>query len=144
MPQECQQGPPWPGPLASRLGADAGVEHVADAVAGIWREIEQALTPIIGARGVAALFNRSLKLVSDTHPWLAAARGGALDAVDAAALRAALLQQPADVAAAGGAALFQSFHDLLASLVGAPLTQRLLRAVWAPSTSLPPARDPSP
>jgi hypothetical protein len=146
MPQESQQVPPWAGPLVSRLGAagEAGVEQLADAVMGIWREIEQALTPVIGARGVAALFNRSLKLASLAHPWLAAARGGALDAVDAAELRAALLRQPANAAAAGGVALFQSFHDLLASLIGAPLTQRLLHAVWAPSTSTPRAQDPLP
>jgi hypothetical protein len=144
MPLESQQGPRWPEPLASRLGADAGVEQIVDTIMAVWRETEDALSPIIGQRGVAALFHRSLKLVSATHPWLAAGLGGALDAVDPKALRATLLQQPAAEAAAGGAALFRSFHDLLASLVGAPLTDRLLRSVWAPSTSAPPAQDLSP
>lgn len=136
-----QPGPRWPDPLADRLGADAGVEKVADAVMAIWHEIDEALIPIVGQRGVAALFNRSLKLVAAAHPWLAAGRGGALDAVDPAALKATLLQQPAAAAAAGGAALFQSFHDLLTSLVGAPLTNRLLHSVWAPSTGAKPAQD---
>jgi len=144
MPLEspkAHQGPRWPEPLGGCLGADASVEQVADAVMATWRAIEQALHPIIGQRGVAALFNRSLRLVSATHPWLAAGCGGALDAVDPSALRAALLQQPAAVAAEGGEALFWSFHQLLASLIGAPLTNRLLHSVWAPSTGDTPAQD---
>jgi hypothetical protein len=141
MPLESPQGPRWPEPLASRLGADAGVEQVVDTIMAIWREIEQALNPIVGQHGVAALFNRSLKLVAATHPWLVAGRGGALDAVDPSALRALLLQQPAATAADGGAALFRSFHDLLASLVGAPLTNRLLHSVWAPPKGATPAQD---
>ena len=144
MPLESHLGSRWPEPLASRLGADAGVEQIVDAIMAVWRELEDALSPIIGQRGVAALFNRSLKLASATHPWLTAGPGGALDAVDPAALRNALLQQPAAAAAAGGAALFQSFHDLLSSLVGAPLTHRLLRSVWPPTTGAAPAQDPSP
>jgi hypothetical protein len=141
MPPESLQGPRWPEPLTSRLGADADVEQIVDTVMAVWRETEDALSPIVGHRGVAALFHRSLKLVSAAHPWLEAGLGGALDAVDPKALAARLLQQPAAEAAAGGAALFQSLHDLLASLVGAPLTDRLLRSVWAPSTSAPPAQD---
>jgi len=144
MPLESQRGTRWPEPLASRVSADAGVEQIADTILTVWREIEEALSPIIGHRGVAALFNRSVKLVSATHPWLAGCLGDALEAVDPTALKAALLQQPAADAAAGGAALFQSFHDLLASLVGAPLTNRLLRCVWAPSTGATPAQDLSP
>lgn len=141
MPLDSQPRPRWPEPLASRLGADADIEQVADAIMAIWRESEIALSPIIGQRGVAALFRRSLNLVSAVHPWLAASHGGALDAVDPSTLKATLLLQPAAAAAAGGAALFQSFHDLLASLVGAPLTNRLLHSVWAPSRGDAPAQD---
>jgi len=141
MPQVSRQSPQWPEPLASRLDADAGTDQVVDAIMAIWRESEIALSPINGHRGVAALFPRSLNLVSAMHPWLAAGHGGALDAVDPSALKATLLQQPAATAAAGGAALFQSLHDLLASLVGAPLTNRLLHSVWAPPKGDTPAQD---
>jgi hypothetical protein len=144
MPLESQQDPRWPQPLASRLGPDAGVEQIVETIMTVWREIEEALRPIIGHRGVAALFNRSLTLVSAKHPWLRAGLGGALVAVDPTALWATVLQQSAAVAAAGGAALFQSLHDLLASLVGATLTGRLLRSVWAPYAGAPPAQDLSP
>ena len=53
------------------------------------------------------------------------------------------MQQAAAEAAAGGTALFQSFHELLASLVGASLTDRLLRSVWAHSSGASPAQDTS-
>lgn len=141
MPLDSQQGARWPEPLASRLAADPGIDQVVDAIMAVWREIDVALSPIIGHRGVAALFHRSLKLVSATHPWLAAGRGSVLDVVDPAALGAALQQQTVSVAADGGAALFQSFHDLLSSLVGASLTNRLLHSVWTSSAGDPPAQD---
>lgn len=147
MPPEDQPGQPdprWPQPLDSRLGADAGVAQVVDAILALWREIETVLSPIVGQRGVAALFNRSPKLVSVRYPWLAAGQGGALDAVDLPALKAALLRQPAAAAAAGGGALLQSFHDSLTSLIGASLTNRLLHSVWAPPEGATPAQDPSP
>lgn len=144
MSLESQRGTRWPEPLASRVGADAGVEQIVDTILTVWREIEEALSPIIGHRGVAALFNRSLKLVSGTHSWLAGCLGDALEAPDPTALRSALLQQPAAEAAAAGAAVFQSFHGLLASLVGAPLTNQLLRSVWVPSTGTTSAQDLSP
>ena len=44
----------------------------------------------------------------------------------------------------GGGALLQTFYELLASLVGPSLTERLLRSVWAHSSSGPPAQDTSP
>ena len=51
-------------------------------------------------------------------------------------------------AAAAVNALLQAFHELLASLIGLSLTERLLRTVWAPSLALPssglPAQDPTP
>lgn len=144
MPLDRPQGPCWPAPLAGRLGADAGIEQVVGAILAVWGEIEVVLAPIIGQRGVAALFHRSLQLSSAQYPWLRVGSGNALDAVDTAALEAALQQQSTVIAAAAGAALLQSVHDLLAGLVGATLTSRLLHSVWAPTTGAPPAQDSLP
>ena len=44
-------------------------------------------------------------------------------------------------AATVGAALLQSFHELLGSLVGPSLTERLLRSLWDRPLSDPPASD---
>jgi len=114
---------------------------LADAIVAVWLDIDQALHPIIGRRGVAALFHRSVKLTAAVHPWLAVSHAAAPAAVEPSALRAALVQQgPAEVAAAGGA-LFETFHGLLASLVGESLTQRLLHAVWNQPAGASPAQD---
>jgi hypothetical protein len=65
-------------------------------------------------------------------------------AIDPSGLRSALVQQAAAEAAAGGSALFDSFHELLASLIGAALTDRLLRSVWTRTSGDSPAQDTSP
>ena len=143
MPLKSLQSPPWPVPLADRVSDGADAEQVADAIVAIWLEIDQALHPIIGHRGVAALYNRSLHLTAVAYPWLAIDQPAIPAAVDPAGLRSALVQQAAAEAAAGGSALFLRFHELLASLVGASLTDRLLRSVWAPSSTVSPAQDNS-
>jgi hypothetical protein len=143
MPTDSQEGRRWPAPLGHRLAAPADVGQVAQAILALWLEVDQALNPIIGQRGVAALYHRSLKLAAADHPWLADAQSGLLAAIDPSALESALLQQSAEQAAAGGSALFETFRGLLASLVGASLTERLLRSVWAPPSVAPPAQDPS-
>ena len=143
MPLKIQEDRQWPALLADRVTDGADAEQVADAIVAIWLEINQALHPIIGQRGMAALFNRSLHLTAVIYPWLAIDQPGFPAAVDLSALRAALGQQTAAEAAVGGSALFQTFHELLASLVGASLTDRLLGSVWTHSSPGSPAQDTS-
>lgn len=115
------------GPMALR-GADAG--RVAAASVAAWRAIDAALAPIVGRRGIAALYKRSLHLVLTDYPWLAAAYEGALEPGDFDSLRAALSQQTAANAATAQDAMLQTFQDLLDNLIGRSLTQRLLQSVW--------------
>lgn len=118
------------------------------AIAGVlvrdFQNIEQLLTPILGPRGVAALYQRSLHLTRATHPWLAQPAEIAQPAIDLMALRTLFEQQDRTAAAAAATALLQSFHDLLASLIGHPLTERLLGPVWAHSPGPTAAQDISP
>ncbi len=141
MPIESPESRRWLATLTRRVPADADAEQIADAVVVIWLEINQALHPIIGFRGVAALYNRSLRITTREYPWLGDGHQGVLAAVDASALKATLLRQPPDVAAAGGMALFVTFHELLASLVGPSLTDQLLRAVWTQPSGASPEQD---
>lgn len=115
------------GPLAAG-GADVG--KIADAAVEAWVAIDGALSPIVGPRGIAALYKRSVHLAVADHPWLAPAYEGALQPGDFASLRAALSQQTAENAAAAHDALMKTFQDLLNNLIGRSLTQRLLHAVW--------------
>ena len=144
MSPQGPQIPAFAAPLVRRFGADASAAQVAAAALATWREIDAALAPIVGPRGVAALYLRSLHLSRATHPWLAGASAGLHDAHDLAALEAVLARQDSASAATGSNALLQTFHDLLATLVGASLTERLLRCVWANTSSGSPARDAAP
>ena len=129
--------------LARHAGSGASAAQVAESVAATCRDIEDALTPIVGARGVAALFHRSVHVAAQTHAWLKEIEVGLPASVDLHALTALLSRQSVADAAAGGGLLLHTFHELLASLIGASLTSRLLRSAWAPFLSSTP-RDTSP
>ena len=64
MPLKSQEDRWWPAPLADLVSDGADAEQLADAIVAMWLEIDQALHPIIGHRGVAALYNRSLHLTA--------------------------------------------------------------------------------
>jgi hypothetical protein len=130
--------------LASRVKTDADSAQIADAVVSTWRRIDAALGPIIGRGGVAALYARGFQLTRSVHPWLAGPGDPVQAPVDLAALRLVLSQQSSANAAAGGVALLQTFHELLTNLVGAALTDQLLRSVWANPVGGPGGQDTSP
>jgi len=134
-------------PLAYRIWDDSTAAEVADACGTLWLEIVAVLSPIIGTRGVSALGQRSLHLASASHAWLAVRQPGRPDTLDAAGLVSLLAQRSADEAAAAGGTFLQTFRELLASLIGASLTERLLRGVWGPPdapTNSANAQDPTP
>jgi hypothetical protein len=131
-------------PLASRVGTDAAPPQIAAAVFAIWMEIDDALTPIVGPLGLAALYRRSVHLAAAQHPWLAGGEDGLLTDADAAVLQSVLARRNSDEAAAGGSAFLNTFHELLASLIGLSLTARLLRSVWEHPSNDHTAEDTSP
>jgi hypothetical protein len=114
----------------AQLAADgADAPRIADRAVAIWRDIDAALSPIIGPRGVAALFKRSLLLTGTAHTSLVTAHDGADTLGDFAALRAILEQQSSANAIATNGALLQKFSDLLSNLIGESLTERLFHSV---------------
>jgi hypothetical protein len=127
-----------------KVGEDAEVAQIADAILSTWSEVDEALRPVIGHGGVVALYKRSLYLTIPHHPWLTGAQGGVHATMDLATLKATLVQQSSADAAAACSAFLVTFKELLTSLVGLSLTERLLRSVWANSSSGPPAQDNSP
>jgi hypothetical protein len=128
-------------PLAQRVGDDADAAQVAAAIVAIWNDVDDVLTPIVGPLGVVALYKRSLHLTSAAFPWLAEPRDGERQTIEPSALTSLLAQRGSADAAAAGSAFLQTFHELLASLVGPALTERLLRDAWANTSSGLPARD---
>lgn len=115
---------------------DAGA--VAEVVLATWSSMVERLSPVIGVKGVDVLFRRALQLTGKTFPWLAIAEEYGNSASLLKGLKARFELQDASVATEAGNALLGIFTDLLTSLLGAPLTERLLGPVWQ---SLPPESD---
>ncbi|SCC94590.1 conserved hypothetical protein [Thiomonas sp. X19] len=107
----------------------------------IWEQIDAALSPIIGQRGVSALFQRSLRLASEDHPWLIMAHHDVAAAIDLDILKSAIAQQGRADASAGATTHLDTFYALLSSLIGAALTGRLLEPVQTNFLSAPTGQD---
>ena len=139
MPQEKQDTKSISAEFARKTeGADA--EQIVDTVTAAMGAIETSLRPIIGKGGVVAMYRRSLLLIATSYPWLTSSDSARTE-IDLAALRSLLAERGAADAAQAGAALLQTFFDLLASLVGKSLSERLLRNVRAELSAGPPRQQ---
>ena len=116
--------------FADQSAAGADVSRIAEMAVAIWKDVGIALSPIIGQTGVAALFKRSIFLTRSAHPCLATVLKVKAQPDELAAIQAVLAQQTRATAVAANVALLQNFQDLLISLIGLSLTERLLRPVW--------------
>ncbi len=106
-------------------GADAG--RVPRRAATTWRAIDAALSPIIGPRGVTALYRRSLHLARTANPALGSVYDGELIPGDYAGLETVLSGLTTPDATVANAALLDTFYDLLVKLIGESLAEQLLR-----------------
>jgi hypothetical protein len=104
-------------------------EQLADEAVATWRDVWIALSPVIGAAGVAALFQRSVFLRMAEYPWLANVSDSSPSG-EFNSLRHELSQHRQADAAAANAALLQSLGQVLGNLIGAALTKRLLQSVF--------------
>ncbi len=139
-----QEGRRISAPLALRVDDDASAAQISDAMNSMWNEIDDALTPVIGARGLVALYRRTLHLTAAAYPGLASGADGLLAAVEPVQLRALVARQSSEQAAKLASAFLLEFNGLVGSLIGPSLTGRLLRAVWLPPSSGPSAQDITP
>ncbi len=95
----------------------------------LWERLATELSPIIGERGFASLYARSLHRAGLEFPWLAPHPPEA--PADAFKLLASNLKEcaPAEAQAAS-AALLIIFTDTLILLIGELLTNSILRKAW--------------
>ncbi|QOW24217.1 hypothetical protein [Lysobacter sp. H23M47] len=123
--------------LSARVGESADPARVADVLISILREIEATMSPTLDAHGVLLLIRRSFYLTPSLRPILARTPAGPQMDADAHfdALRDMLAHQSHADALTVGEALLQTFYDLIVTLVGLPLTEQLLRSVWANHSS---------
>lgn len=112
---------------AHLITVDKDAAQFADTAVLVWRELDAVLTPLLGRRGVAALFYRSLSKTRAQHPVLERLDGQGAVLLDFTAFESLLEQQCLSNAIAIHNTLLRSFYGLLRSLIGAPLTQQLLQ-----------------
>ena len=117
--------------LMNRVGNARDASLVAGATLDLSQQMTASLAPVIGARGVDVLFRRSLHLASRTFPWLVMA-GEPGDSVSLpSGLQARLADSAPDAAMEAILVLFVTFTELLSTLIGESLTERLLGRVLA-------------
>ncbi|MGJ7542988.1 hypothetical protein [Variovorax sp. LT1R16] len=123
--------------LAGTVGDAATSDAIAETTVGALRLLYAELGSLIGSRAAGALYVRSLHLTRPGFPWLSQA----VEASDAlfSTLYSDLCAREANEARQAGAGLLRTFADLLATLIGEPLTHRLLRSAWG----LPADDEPS-
>ena len=88
------------------------------------------LAPVIGSKGVDILFSRSLHLTSAAFPWLPNAKDHGSSLALLEDLKKHLVDHEAGVATAASCTLLVNFIELLASMIGEALTERLLAPAW--------------
>jgi hypothetical protein len=118
--------------LSQGAGGDLEGAAIAEAAVRLWKDYMNLLAPILGARGVEALFGRSLHVTSIAFPALASVRDQADRAIPLGPYRVCL--QACDPATALEASLahLMNFTELVSTMIGANLLERLLGPVWAP------------
>lgn len=127
--------------LAHRVGGSPDIEVVAPAIVTMFEDMNAALVPIIGTRGVAALYRRSLLLCAAQYPSLAQPYESLVVAMDLAHFTALLsVQNPID-AMRFSERLLKTTYELLATLIGPALCARILYGVWENHLSAPPAQE---
>ncbi len=119
--------------LSHRSGNRATATSFATAIVDLWHQIAERLEPVIGTRGFNVLFERSIQIAGKTFPWLVLIDADKAIGVSLVGLKEILETQEVDVASNASYAVLVSFTDLLTSLIGASLTDRLLRPIWAPT-----------
>src|SRR5471032_1388482 len=129
--------------LAHRVGPNADIEKVAQAIISTLQNMGAALTSLIGPEGVTALYRRSLHLCASNHPRLAGTYDSVQTSMDLTALSSVLAEQSEADALFFGEVLLTTYYELLTTLIGPSLTVRLLSGVWEPSLSDTPSQENS-
>lgn len=123
--------------LARTVSGAATSNAIAEATVNALRLLHAELASLIGSRAAGALYVRSVHLTRPLFPWLSQV----VETPDAlfSTLHSDLCARHANEARQAGAGLLRTFADLLVTLIGEPLTHRLLRSAWA----LPADDEPS-
>ncbi len=128
--------------ITRRAGSSTGTTSVVAAARLAHEELIAALSPLIGGVAVEALWERAFVLVQREYP--AEERRGENHTPDEPFARVTLWLERQDetIATDAAAAIFATFAELLAALIGEPLTTRYLKKAYGGVFSIngPPGR----
>lgn len=110
-------------------------EKFSDAAVVQWELMAAKIIAIVGEGGFNSLYARSVFLTQSTYPWLAACIVAQQQEHRFVALKIAFEAQELAQARAANSALLTTFTDILASLIGDPLTENILHSAWGDSAS---------
>ena len=121
--------------LALRIDKSSDVRLVSDAIVTLWQEVVGRLEPIIGDRGTEVVFSRSLYLTNKEFPWIVLADNTSNSATQIQLFLESFEGRDSNLLSKASYKLLATFSQLLASLIGEPLTQRLLTPVLIADTA---------
>lgn len=105
-------------------------DAVLDVTIELWERLAAGLISIIGEGGFDSLYARSIHLAGASFPWLVPGPPSAQSGARFAQLKFCLESQDGREAGEASIALLITFIDILALLIGEPLTTSILRSVW--------------
>ncbi|HEX7706841.1 MAG TPA: hypothetical protein VF701_10335 [Thermoanaerobaculia bacterium] len=117
--------------ITHRVGASTGANSVAAAARLTHDDLTAVFAPLISSAGVDALWGRAFDLAQREYP-ADDRRDDDSSAADEPFAQASLwlARQDPSVATEAAAAMFATFAELLAALIGEPLTTRYLEKAW--------------
>lgn len=105
-------------------------EAMQDVTLQLWERLASELISIIGEGGFRSLYARSIHLVSATFPWMEHA--SSLQPADSRfdGLKTSFEGRSLTEISEASMTLLITFIDILAALIGEPLTISILRSAW--------------
>lgn len=116
--------------LVQAAGPAPNAESVAAATRRSIDALTRVLAPLIGRVGIDALGARAVHLAQREFPWLAKTGDAAEAEGTLLPVSGCLAHQEPALAVQAAAAVLARFAGLLVTMIGEPLTMRLLRQAW--------------
>lgn len=116
-------------------------EDVPEVTVMLWEKFAAQLITIIGDGGFDSLFIRSLHMCGKQFPWLIPAPDSPKAVWRFVELHARLADRDSYGAVLASEALFTTFIDILAMMIGEHLTDSILQSAWGAEVSDTAAKD---
>ena len=110
-------------------------DRVTDVSIRLWESMASEIISLVGTGGFISLYARSLFLVRPSFPWLVVDAAPADKSHRFEQLKTTLAGQSPEHARAANIMLLITFTDILAALIGDPLTTSILGTAWGNTAS---------